>query len=561
MSSYFDQFYKSFLDGGTSSTGDKMEQQPELTKNTERPDELESPKNTEWEKQPEKIVVYQAQRLSYPFALAAFIFFGVQALVSNGGALEVVFPDMPSPIPFTAGRSFHLNISLYWPLIGMTGGIYYLFCREANQEIYSTKLITTNFLLMTLTLLAILGSLVLGYNDGREYLEAIRPLKAAMVAACVLLLYNVTHTYRLRQIPGTRATLVSILIGIFSLIIFYLPNLIKFTHPTVDELVKFWVVHMWEEMCLELIGIGVQTSLLLAITGANRRVMEGLLYLDMALIALAGILATGHHYYWVGVPAVWLWIGGVFSAIQVIPAFLLFYSSLKTANKNILDGVGQREKITLALVACSVFYHIFGAGLFGFAMAYPALNRYVHGTYMTSAHSHLALFGVLGFLTLAVCFYILLSEINLSKADYRRCWLSIAAVNVGLLVMGVALTLAGGLQAYLLRVVGLTITEVNELIRPYLLLRLVGGLTYTVGSLLFTWVIVKNVYRHRNLLFTNDDAATERRTLMRKVGNDYGQLIIQLKQARVLVTRMQSANRRRTVRLRSIIDKVKNKTE
>ena len=36
---------------------------------------------------------------------------------------------------------------------------------------------------------------------------------------------------------------------------------------------------------------------------------------------LSGILGTGHHYYFIGTPNYWLWIGGIFSALEPL-AFL-----------------------------------------------------------------------------------------------------------------------------------------------------------------------------------------------------------------------------------------------
>jgi nitric oxide reductase subunit B len=52
--------------------------------------------------------------------------------------------------------------------------------------------------------------------------------------------------------------------------------------------------------------------LLIRLSGTDREVMEKWLYVIVGLTFLSGILGTGHHYYWSGVPRHWLWIGGFF---------------------------------------------------------------------------------------------------------------------------------------------------------------------------------------------------------------------------------------------------------
>jgi nitric oxide reductase subunit B len=180
--------------------------------------------------------------------------------------------------------------------------------------------------------------------------------------------------------------------------------------------------------------------------------------------------------------------------MQALPAIILVYSTIKTAQFTTYSSLSARDKITIALIGCSTFYHIFGASILGFFMAYPPINRFIHGTYITSAHSHFALFGVFGFLILAVCFYILFTEVVLSQKMYRFCQMAILALNAGLLTMGIGLLLAGGLQCYFWRVIGLSISETNELIRPYLFIRAFGGGIYATGSMLLTFFVLKSIW-------------------------------------------------------------------
>lgn len=464
-------------------------------------------------------------KLCYKYAFITFLFFGLQGFMAIGGALETVFPDMPSPIPFTAGRAFHLNISIMWPLFGITGIVYYFFSYEAEREIFSLRLIEYNFWVLVLTIMAILGSLLLGMNEGIEYLEAYRPLKFGVAGAIGIFFYNLWRTYLHAKAPSSRATLVSILAGSFTLLIFFLPNMLRHSHPVVEELFKFWVVHLWEEMSLELIGTGVLAALLVTLPGIQRKVIEKVLYADIAIMVLTGVLATGHHYYWIGSPSYWIWVGGAFSTIQVVPTLLLLYSLAKTVKLRYFYELGLREKVVMAMVASSMFYHIFGAGLMGFSMAIPAVNKLIHGTYITSAHSHLAVFGVFGFLVLALSYYIFFVEIELDKRSYFFSMLGVLLLNSGLLIMAAGLIVAGGLQHQLWHISGLDAGQTNPMLFPWLLLRLAGGVVYLGGSSLLTYVIIKKSRRHFALIFPSAKALEERYDRLVNISHELRRLI------------------------------------
>ena len=56
--------------------------------------------------------------------------------------------------------------------------------------------------------------------------------------------------------------------------------------------------------------------------GVDREVVEKWLYVIVAAALFSGILGTGHHYYWIGTPGYWQWIGSIFSSsLEVIPFF------------------------------------------------------------------------------------------------------------------------------------------------------------------------------------------------------------------------------------------------
>ena len=105
-------------------------------------------------------------------------------------------------------------------------------------------------------------------------------------------------------------------------------------------------------------------------------------------------------------------------------------------------------------VGCAVF-HLLGAGVFGFVHTLPMINYYTHGSQVTAAHGHMAFFGAYALLNLTVFYYAIpkLKGIEFFKESLGRVgfWIMVIAMTG----MGLAFGVAGVLQTYLERVMGL----------------------------------------------------------------------------------------------------------
>lgn len=427
---------------------------------------------------------HPSQAVAFKYCVAALGMFGLQVLVASGAAFLLVFPGLPAPVPFNAGRAFHTNISVYWPLLGLMGAAYYFLVGEAGVDLYSTRLANVQFWIFLLTVAAILGSVVLGITRGREYLDAPLPLYAGLAGAFTLFAYNVVQTLRQPRANWKRPTVLLTALGVVSTLLFLGVGVWPFVHPTLDEMFRFFYFHLWEELSFELVGTAALASALILIAGVNRRPVERLLYVEGALVALSASFSTSHHFYWTGTPAFWLPVGQAFSALQVVPILLIVLGSFHGIRGNRAPGASV---ISLGLFLSSAFWHLLGAGIMGAFLALPRINRYAHGTLLTSAHSHLALFGVFGFLVLGLCHFILTRGLPAPPARVRMGVASVALLNAGLAAMGLSLGLGGGMQTYLWRVAGLDFVQTQVLLKPYLLGRALGGVVFAAGAWLLIW--------------------------------------------------------------------------
>ncbi|MHB1407572.1 MAG: cbb3-type cytochrome c oxidase subunit I [Desulfitobacteriaceae bacterium] len=439
--------------------------------------------------------VFKAQIIARNYTLAAALLFGTQGIVALLGAIDLIIPDLPSPIPFEYGRSIHLGLAVLWPLIGTMGMVYYFVTEDLDREIFSPRLAKWQFWLVLAASLSIYASLTFRLGRGREYLEGLPLSYAGISLALGLFSYNLMRTLIKHKQRITPAPMI-MTAGSVLLLMFLIPNILSVTNPIADEATKFWVVHAWEEMAFELTTSGFLASYLKNTGLAAKKDIEKWLYLEAALTVAAGLFGTGHHYYWIGFPAYWLLVGFLFSFLQLIPVALLVLMVYKGLKKR--PQLGNRQKLTLALILSSMLYHVTGASLLGFIITVPWINLYMHGTYITSGHAHLALFGSLGFSVLGGSYYILSRGTQPDRETYRRGIMAVLALNVGLLTMSTALIIAGFLQAYRARYLGMNFMEVNLQLNLYLSARAAGGAIFTSGDLLLTWQILKAWRKSKN---------------------------------------------------------------
>ncbi|WP_407313002.1 cbb3-type cytochrome c oxidase subunit I [Desulfosporosinus sp. SB140] len=431
---------------------------------------------------------FLAQKISRRYCFTAVSLFALQSMVALMGALDLVIPDLPSPIPFEFGRAIHLGLADLWPLIGTMGMVYFFITAELNREVYSPLLARWQYWIVIVFTLSIFGTLALKIGNGREFLEGMPIFYVGICLSLALASYNLIRTLLTDKRNITPAAGI-MTVGMSFLLVLLLPNTITYSNPITDETTKFWIVHLWEEMAFELTSAGFIATFYVVSGLADRGKVEKWLYLEATLAVVGGLYGTGHHYYWIGFPAIWLVLGSLVSIVEVIPVGMLVqmtYKGLKSVKVR-----SNREKLTLWLLLSSVFYHITGASLLGLFITIPWVNLYMHGTYVTSGHAHLALFGSLGFTVLSGCYYVLSQGSEPSLKSYKGGVLAVLLLNGGLIVMSSALLVAGFMETYLWRILGMDFMQVRMLLNPYLIIRALGGAMFTLGDLLLAWGFYK----------------------------------------------------------------------
>ena len=431
---------------------------------------------------------FKTQKIAYWFFLSALGLLALQIVYGFiMGFAHMGMDGLHDFIPFNTARAVHTNLLVCWLLLGFMGAAYYIIPEESQNELYSPKLAY----IQLISFLAVGVTAVIAYHfnwwEGRKFLEIPRPLDYLVVVNVLAFLFNILMTL----FTGKRQTTTSLVLamGLLFSALLYLPGMIWFDSQTLDSFYRWYVVHLWVEGVWELIMGGILAFLLIKITGVDREVIEKWLYVIVGLTFLSGILGTGHHYYYIGAPSYWLWIGGIFSALEPLAFLAMALFALNMYRK------GEKKhpnKTALNWTLGAAITSFVGAGLLGAAHTFPNVNLYTHGTLVTAMHGHMAFWGAYAMIVIAIISYAMPNltgrKLYNNSISQYAFWLS----NIGMIGMTVAFGVAGVAQVYLERILGVDFMETQKEIEPHFLVLVLTASGFATGVTLY----IINFFKH-----------------------------------------------------------------
>ena len=442
---------------------------------------------------------YESQSVSKLYFLAAIGLFVAQILFGLILGLQYVWGDFLFPeIPFNTARMVHTNLLIVWLLFGFMGAAHYLVPEEAQRELYSVKLAKVVFwVFLVAGALTIIGYLAVPYarlaeitgnnlfpTMGREFLEQPTITKIGIVLVILGFIFNIGMT-----VLAGRKTVVNVILltGLVGLALMFLFAFYNPSNVVLDKYFWWWVIHLWVEGVWELIMASILAYVLIKTTGVDREVVDKWLYLIIAMALITGILGTGHHYFWIGTPNYWQWLGSVFSALEPIPFFLMTIFAFNMVNKRRRDHPNKAAVLWAMGTAVMAFL---GAGVWGFLHTLAPVNYLTHGTQITAAHAHMAFFGAYAMIVLTIISYAWPhlrghGDANDERSQVMEMW-SFWLMTVSMVFITLFLTGAGILQVWLQRIDGTeTFMAIQDKLAPFYWLREVAGVVFMIGLILY----------------------------------------------------------------------------
>ena len=435
---------------------------------------------------------YQSQKIALAYFIVAMALFAVQIIVGVTIGYIYLNPHFLADLtPFNVLRMLHTNSLIVWLLTGFFGATYYIIPEEAEREIESPAMAYLQLAILVLGTAGVVvtylfdlfhGNFLLG-KQGREFIEQPLWVQLGIIVAALMFLYNVTMTV----LKGRKTAVANVLLlGLWGIAIFFLFVLYNPDNLSLDKMFWWWIVHLWVEGVWELVLAAILAFLMLKLTGVDREIVEKWIYGIAALSLFTGILGTGHHYYWIGTPGYWQWIGSIFSTLEVVPFFAMVLFAFTMVWK------GQRnhpnKAAMLWALGCAVLA-FFGAGIWGFLHTLAPVNYYTHGTQITMSHGHLAFYGAYVCINLAFITYAMPKLLGREPYNQVLNMVSFWVMSGGMAFITFALTFAGAVQVHLQRVQGNAFMEVQNQLGLFYMLREGAGVVVLIAVLLYLYTV------------------------------------------------------------------------
>ena len=440
---------------------------------------------------------YTSQMVAKPYLTVALILLFGQVIFGLILGMQYIDGDFLFPhIPFNVARMVHTNLLIVWLLFGFMGATYYLVPEEAERELWSPKLAMIMFwVFLVAGVLTILGYLLVPYAElteltynhllptmGREFLEQPTITKIGIVIVALSFIFNIGMTV----IKGRKTVITIILLtglvglAVFFLFAFYVPDSL-----VLDKFFWWFVVHLWVEGVWELIMGAILAFVLIKVTGVDREYIEKWLYVIVALTMVAGLVGMGHHFFYIGAPEYWLWLGSIFSALEPLPFFMMILYAYSMVKKRRIE---HKNQIAITWALGTAIMAFLGAGVWGFLHTLAPVNYFTHGTQLTAAHGHLSFFGAYAMIAMTITSYAMPimrgrpngNSLKAQKVEKWAFWLMV----IGMLGITFSLTVAGTMQIMLQRwseVDALSFMATQAEIIPVYIVRLLFGLMFTAG--------------------------------------------------------------------------------
>jgi nitric oxide reductase subunit B len=405
----------------------------------------------------DQVATTPGQRAIVWFLLVSSLLFVLQTLTggliahyrAEPGAFFGV--ELSRLLPFNIIRTWHVQLAIFWVSASFLATGIFIVPLIARREPRGQGALT--MMLLVAVAIVVFGSLAGEYagvkgwlgdgfwfwlgHQGWEYLDLGRLWQILLVVGLFLWVFILFR--------GLRGTLREEHFGNMPWMLFYAALAIPafyavglLTSPragfAVNDFWRFWVVHLWVEDFLELFTTVIVAYMFVLLGVVRQATALRVIYLDIILYSLGGVIGTMHHLYFSGTPVAHMALGATFSAMEVIPLMLLTleaWSFIKAGEQKTLERYHLHRWSVRFLVAVGV-WNFLGAGVFGFLINLPVVSYYEIGTALTANHAHTSMMGVYGMLAAGLLLFCLRYLTQADRWSDRAAMISFWSLNIGL---------------------------------------------------------------------------------------------------------------------------------
>jgi nitric oxide reductase subunit B len=410
---------------------------------------------------PEKVALFPVQSATAWYFLVVAGLFLAQGLLGGVNAHYHAEPsafygfNIAQLLPYNLSRMWHVQLALFFVTTSFLAmGIFLTPLITGSQPKHQEKLAIALF---GAVILVVIGSLlgeaasiqnVISLSgpwfwigaQGWEYLDLGRLWQILLTFGMIVwvaILFRGIRPGLQGEHPGNLPYL--FLYSSLSIPVFYSAGMIfgKNVNFAVMDYWRFWVVHLWVEDFLELFTTIMVAYMFVLLGVIHEKTATRVVYFDIILYSVGGVVGTMHHLYFSGAPAVHMSLGAFFSAMEVIPLLLLTVEAWRFMQlgkwRNITTQLEPfpHHWAVMFLIAVG-FWNFLGAGIFGFLINLPIVSYYEIGTAFTANHAHGALMGVYGMLAIGFFMFVARYFIIPSPSSELAMKVAFWSLNIGL---------------------------------------------------------------------------------------------------------------------------------
>ena len=297
-------------------------------------------------RKPGDVALTPAQRATAWFFFVMAALFLIQTLVGAAtqhyrAEIDSFFGfDLAKLFPYNLMRTWHVQLALFWVATAFVAAGIFLAPMIARREPrHQGKLA---FALLGALAVVVFGTLIGSYLgvhgvlkdaasnwfglQGFEYLDLARLWQVLLSVGLFVWVFMLWRVLRGRLATEHRGNMPWLFfLAACAIPAFYAVGLIARTGDnfTTTEFWRFWVVHLWVEDFLELFTTVMVAYMFVLLGVVREKIALTVVFLDILLYSIGGVVGTMHHLYFSGEPAEHMALGAFFSAAEVLPLTFL----------------------------------------------------------------------------------------------------------------------------------------------------------------------------------------------------------------------------------------------
>lgn len=457
------------------------------------------------------------------FAYATVIWGVTGMLVGLIIALQLAFPEFFNDylgfsfLSFGRLRPLHTNAVIFaFVGNGIFMGVYYSLQRLLKTRMWSDTLSNINFWGWQFIIVCAVATLPFGITSGKEYAELEWWIDILIALMWVVWGFNMFATILIRRVQHLYvaiwffiATFVTVamlhIFNSFELPVSFLKSYSWYAGVQ-DALVQWWYGHNAVAFFLTTPYLGLMYYFVPK--AANRPVYSyRLSIIHFWALIFIYIWAGPHHLLYSTLPDWAQSLGVVFSVMLIAPSWGGMLNGLLT-----LRGAWDRVRDDVMLKFMVVALTCYGMSTFeGPMLSLKNVNVISHFTDWTIAHVHIGGLGWNGMMTFGLLYWlfprIYRTKLYSTKMASQHFWIA----TLGIILYAIPMYIAGFMQGLMWQEFNAdgTLTNADFLktvteLKPFYMLRSLGGLLYLSGAILMFYNLVKTA--KSGSLLANEDA-------------------------------------------------------